>query len=144
MPDDNRFDLSEDLSKVKSDFLEGVEAAAEEVKQQLEVAAENERKKAEVARSKKFMAALATVGAIAVLLLSYWLVFARPDTGNTAVKRPSVSASEKLRIASPTPVRKSSPTITNPPAASSRPSRDSQVVEHPSDEYEQPSEGSGM
>jgi len=130
MPDNDRVDLSADLDRMKDEFLEHMEAAAEEVKQQL-------------ARQSAIIAG--AVGAVVILLVSYWVVFGRSDANNTAANQTSYP-STKVRIADPVKTPSSTPNKTGArvPAAPVRQRHDSQVVEHPSDEYEQPGQDSGM
>jgi hypothetical protein len=144
MSDDRKFDLSAELSQAKSAFLNDVETAAEEVKQQLKAAAEDEKKKEQIARSKRLTAMLVAVGAVLVILVSYWLVFARP--GNNASGQPSPTASGGTPVQIVSPPAPAQPAVPSAPRTA-RPGRthaDSQVVEHPSDEYEQPGDDSGM
>lgn len=147
MADGNRLDLSGDLSKVSTEFLDHVESAAAEVKQQLEAAAEKKRKEEQTARSRRITVAAIAVGAVLVLLISYLVVFGNPDQNSAASTRIRTSA-PPARIADPT----ASPPQNNPgqprPAAPrqrySRGAGDSQVTDHPSDDYEQPGQDSGM
>jgi hypothetical protein len=142
MPDDNsRLDLSADLNQAKSAFLNDMEIAAEQVKDQLKAAAENERKQAQAARSKKMSALVVAVAAILLVVIAYWVVFNKPNSDNSSQAKSQYTGA-KVQIVNPAaPAQK--PAAQAPPqtAPTKRSGQDSQVVEHPSDEYEQPSSG---
>lgn len=147
MPDDKnpyRFDLSAELNEAKSAFLSDMEAAAEQVKDQLKAAAEKEQKEAQAARSKKISAAVVAVAAIVIFLVAYLVVFGKPNDSATAQNQTRYpKAQVKIEnLAAPTP----KPTVAAPrqsttPAPSQQ---DSQIVDRPSDDYEQPGQDSGM
>ncbi|MGC8863902.1 MAG: hypothetical protein ACP5R5_14185, partial [Armatimonadota bacterium] len=79
MTDDKRLNLDEDLDKLTSSLLSDVKAATDEVKQRQAAARQAEQRSAAKAKSRKLSAILVGIGAIIVLLLSYWMVFARPE-----------------------------------------------------------------
>lgn len=144
---DNRIDLSDDFSALSDDLLKDVQAATAEVKKRKETIAAQEAREAQAAKSKKTSLILVAVGTILVLLISYWIVFARSDEGastqssaGSGVQNPPAA---KV-IVNPGVTQNSR---TNPPAYSSgggAASQGSQVVEHPPDEYERPTDDPGM
>ncbi len=139
----NRFDLSADVSEAKTAFLNDVESAAEQVKEQLKVAAENQKKKEQAARSKKNTAIAVAVGAVLVLLIAYWVVFARPD--NPAFTQNKAQyPNTKVRVTSPMPPPTNTQRTPSRTAPAAQPGRDSQIVDRPPDDYEQPGQDSGM
>lgn len=147
MADGNRLDLSGDIDKISTEFLDHVETAAAEVKQQLEAAAEKKRKEEQATRSRKITAAAIAVGAVLVLLVSYILVFARPDQNTAASSRIRTSA-PPARIADPTAAPpKNAPPQPRPAAPQRRYSPgtgDSQLTDAPPNDYEQPGQDDGM
>lgn len=144
---DNRLNLDDNLEDLKGNLLKDVQAAAESVKRRRAAIKEEEERAAAKTKSRKQMAILVGLGVICVLLLSYWIVFARPDTTSTtssASKPVNVQTQDgpKVKISAPATVAPSTPVTA--PAAGFQPSRDSQLVEHPTDEYEPPAGDSGM
>ncbi len=147
MADGNRVDLSGDINNIGTEFLDHVESAAAEVKQQLEAAAEKKRKQEQATKNKRLMTAAIAIGAVLVLLISYVIVFGRADQGG--------AASESIRTSAPPP-RIADPTAVSPQNTRQRPGTavpqrrytpgtpDSQVTDRPSDEYEQPGQDAGM
>ncbi|MDH7601815.1 MAG: hypothetical protein QHI38_06680 [Armatimonadota bacterium] len=146
MADDRRLNLDDSADQLTSNLLKDVQAAAEAVQKRRAAIKEEEKRAAAATKSKKQIGILVAVGAIIVFLISYWIVFARPDTapqqsasGPTAVQ---TQESPKVKISTPVTVSPSTPT--RAPAAGVQPPKDAQVVEHPSDEYEPPSGDTGM
>ena len=147
MADDDRLNLNEDLDKLAGNLLTDVKAATDEVKQRQAAMKQAEDQSGARAKSRRLCAILVGVGAVVVLLLSYWIVFARPD-GNgpsQAACGPRSSQGQrppKVAITCPGTARSTGSAAG--PAAGAPAGRDSQVVEHPSDDYEPPSGDSGM
>jgi hypothetical protein len=146
MPDDRKFDLNADRSEAKSAFLNDVEVAAEQVKDQLKAAAEKEQKQAQAARSKKITAVIVAACAVLIVLISYWVVFGKPNDNNSTTVKNRYPTTVKVQVVNPaTPPPKPGPsTAAQSAAPTRRPRPDSQVVEHPQDTYEQPGDNSGM
>jgi len=146
MADDNRLNLSEDLDQLQADLLKDVKAATHEVKQRHAAIKAQEVTEASRAKSRKTQMLLVAIGAIVILLLSYWMVFARPQgqdqiaTNNTgtAVTQPAKTST----VATPTTTPTTTPRYNG--AGGAPAGRDSQVVEHPSDDYESPHGDQGM
>jgi hypothetical protein len=146
MPDDKKLDLGAELSDLKNAFLNDVGTAAEEVKTQLKAAADSEKKKAQAAKSKQLSAIIVGVSAVVLVLIAYWVVFARPDSNAQDQAKSKYANQPKVRIVTPVPPstqNKPAPPNTQTPAPV-KPQNDSQVVDRPSDEYEQPGQDSGM
>ncbi|MCE5200111.1 hypothetical protein LLG39_14170, partial [bacterium] len=80
MPDSKRIDLSTNLDEIGEDLLKHVRAATEEVKHRQAADQAKEARSIQREKSKKTSFSLIAVGAVVVLLLSYWVVFARPST----------------------------------------------------------------
>ncbi|MGQ9455704.1 MAG: hypothetical protein ACUVRS_03910 [Armatimonadota bacterium] len=144
---DSRLKLDDNLEDLRGNLLKDVQAAAETVKRRRAAIREEEKRVVAKTRSRKQMALLVGIGVICVILLSYWIVFARPDATSThpsAPKPANVQTQDgpKVKISVPATVTPSTPVST--PAAGFQPSKDSQLVEHPTDEYEPPSGDSGM
>lgn len=144
---DNRLNLDENLHELTDNLLRDVQEAAEAVKKRHAEYKEEEKRAAQKAASKKQVGLMVAIGTIFVILLSYWIVFARPETNNlsqTAAGPTTVQSQEgpKVKITVPATPRATSPMTA--PAAGFQPPKDAQVVEHPSDEYEPPSGDSGM
>ena len=144
MADDTRFDLSVEIEKESDRALRDIEAAAREVKRQMAQAAENKRQQSEKARSKRISAVAVAIGAVVVLLIAYWVVFARPDSNTLADQRTPPRTSSPVTIVTPEKATKTVPAAPDVRGASGQLGRDSQVVEHPPDEFEQPSADPGM
>jgi len=147
MADDKRLNLDEDLEKLAGNLLDDVRAATDQVKQRQAAARQAEQLSAAKAKSRKLSAVMIAIGAAFVLLLSYWMVFARPE--GTGADHASKAASSqvqqppKVAISSPRTSGYGRPAAAGP-SAGTPPARDSQLVEHPSDDYEPPSGDSGM
>ena len=145
MADDNRLNLSEDLEKLADGLLTDVKAATDEVKKRQAAIKRAEDQDAARKKSKKLFAVIVGIGAVLVILLSYWIVFARPD-GTVPSRAAGVATSQeqsrKVAITAPGTARSTGSAAG--PAAGAPAGRDSQLVEHPSDEYEPPSGDSGM
>ncbi len=143
MADDNRLNLSEDLEKLTGNLLEDVKAATNQAKQRQAAVKQAERQSAERAKSRRLSAIIVGIGAVVILLLSYWIVFARPDRGGPAPVARGTQSSQgqgapKVAIKSPGTAG------TTSSAAGAPAGRDPQLVEHPSNDYEPPSGDSGM
>jgi hypothetical protein len=143
---DDRLDLSGDLEKVAGDLLKDVEAATNEVKKRKQTIAAQESREAEAAKSRKTSLILIAVGTVLVLLISYWVVFARGGGQNGTVGNGAQSAqtqtSSKTAITCPNATQ--STTQTTRQSGGGAASQGSQVVEHPPDEYERPTDDPGM
>jgi len=137
MPDDNRLDLSMDIEKVGDDLLADVKKATEEVKSRKASDKAKEAKAAEKEKSRRLSAIIIAVGAVVLLLIAYFVVFAKPEPPASgvsgaqsqspapAIKAPvAPSSAPKVQVVTPNTTRRSG--------------RNSQVVGHPSDDYEQP------
>ncbi len=147
MPDDDRLDLSHDLEKIGSDLLKDVQAASKEVQQRKAKIAAEDAREAGKAQSRKTSMVLIAVGAVVVLLISYWMVFARPadEQPRTPMTTSQTTGTQAKGTAITNSGATPSTTPTTPPrAGGSVAGQGSQVVEHPSDEYEQPSDDGGM
>lgn len=143
MPDDKRIDLSGELDKVSEGLLTDIKTAASQVKQQCDQEQDARAKAAEKAKSRKLSVILAAIGTTLVLLLSYWIVFARPDAGTSGTNANGTASSQSgarcVRIKNPATEH------VHGSATQPAPGRDSQAVEYPPpEEYEQPSSDSGM
>lgn len=146
MPDDKKkFDLNADLSEARSAFLNDVEVAAEQVKHQMKAAAENEKKQAQAVRSKRISAAVVAAAAVILVLIAYFTVFGKPDAETAAVSKKQYPTA-KVQIVDPAaaPQKTAAPTAAQNTAPPKPATHDSQVVNHPQDEYEQPGQDSGM
>jgi len=146
MPDRNkRVDLTGDLNNLDENILSDVKAATDAVKTQQAADREKEAQRSAKKQSKKISAVLIAVGAVLVLLLSYWVVFGR-EAGDASQTTPAyTSPAERSRAANP-PI-KTPCTTKNSGTSSSRVTpggNDSQSVQHPPDEYEQPWNKPGM
>ncbi len=146
MADDRRLNLDDDSDELTGNLLKDVQAAAEAVRQQRAAVKEEEKRAAAATKSKKQIGLLVVVGAFIVFLISYWIVFARPDNApNQSVSRPaSMQSQENPKVKISTPVTHSYSAPASAPAAGVQPAKDAQVVEHPTDEYEPPSGDAGM
>jgi hypothetical protein len=146
MADDGRLDLNAELEKAQNDLLSDVKAATDEVKQRQAARKLDADRSVERAKSRRLSALLVGIGAVVVLLLSYWIVFARPDqSGPPQATRTAASQSRRApAVAIKCPGTAPSRASAAGGAASTPAGRDSQLVEHPSDEYEPPSGNSGM
>ena len=147
MPDDKkRYDIDLDFSGASSDLLNDVEAASKAVKQRRTDDKAQEARTVQRSKSNKTSAVLIAVGAVVVFLLSYWIVFAKPQCDATG---PGGSTASQCQTAQPTKIAMPLPTksTTSTPQTSvptGAVGRDSQVVVHPPDGYEQPNEEPGM
>ena len=148
MPDDRRVDLSHGLEKVSDDLLDNVRAAAVEVKRLQEAGARKDASVAQRAMSRRTAGLVIAVAAVVLLVLSYWMIFVRANNSTPAVAGQSTSSqsgSQATKINNPVMPNTTKATATTPPKPSPRVvGHDSQVVEHPSDEFEQPSSDPGM
>ena len=147
MADDNRLNLNEGPDEPAGHLLSDVKAATDEVKQRHAAIKQAEDRGSARAKCRRLSAILVGVGAVFVLLLSYWIVFARPD-GNSPGQAAGGPRSAQSRPA-PTVAIRSPGTARSTgsaagPVAGAPAGRDSQLVEHPSDDYEPPSGDSGM
>lgn len=142
MPDDSRINLSGDLDQVASDLLKDVKAATDQVKDRKAAIAAQDALEAQKSKSRRMSALLVGIGAVVVLLLSYWVVFARPDGAasgpNSGVTSSSGAETPKVPIKCPVPTATGSSATRS--GACSPVGRDPQVVTQPSDEFEQPSD----
>ncbi|MEN6357807.1 MAG: hypothetical protein ABFD83_12075 [Armatimonadota bacterium] len=135
MPDDDRLDLSVDLDKIGEDLLADVKKAAEEVKSRRASDKAKEAKSVEKEKSRKISAVMVAVGVVVVLVIAYFVVFAKPEapapttyqtrTPAPAIKPPAVTP----------PVSNTKPSTTMP---MQQPSRPGSNTNQPSDDYEQP------
>ena len=147
MPDDKkRYDIDLDFNGPAADLLKDVEAASNAVKQRRTDDKVQEARTVQRSNSKKTSAVLISVGAVVVLLLSYWIVFAKPQcdvTGPGGSTSAQCQPAQPTKIAIPLPTKSSAhtPQSSVPTGAVGR---DSQVVVHPPDGYEQPNEEPGM
>lgn len=146
MADDNRIDLSKDLEELSQSLLKDVAAATDEVKQRKAAIKKEEEAFVQKGKSRKLMGVL--VGAAFVIIILLAVVFAKPGgQGGPTVNAPAPQ---------PPPI-KTTATVTAPNArpGTSLPtggagatvgsgSGDSQLVRHPSDDYEPASRDSGM
>lgn len=144
MPDDNRLDLGGDLDKLTGDLLKDVTAATAEVKKRKEKIAAQDAKEAEKTKSRKTQMLLVAIGAVVVLIISYLMVFAKPQEDQTDkwANKQQVQTQQATPITSPGATRSTATTTRH--SAGGVAGQGSQVVEHPSDEYEQPSDDGGM
>lgn len=147
MSDDKKiYDIDLDFGSASNDLLKDVEAASNAVKQRRTDDKVKEARTVQRSKSKKTSTVLIAVGAIAIFMLSYWIVFAKPEQdaigsgGNSSVQ---CQQTQPTKIAMPIPTK---PTTSTPQASmpTGAVGRDSQVVVHPPDGYEQPSEEPGM
>ena len=144
MPDDRRVDLSHGLEEASNDLLDNVRAAAVEVKRLQDAGARKEANEAQRAKSRKTTGLVIAAATLVLLVLSYWMVFVRADSPAPSVAG-QASSSQSTKINNPVAPNATTATGTTPPRPSRRVTRpDSQVVEHPSDEFEQPSSDPGM
>lgn len=147
MPDnDRKLDLSSDLGQLDNDLLKDVAAAAHQVKERQ--AADRAKAAAQEAKSnsRKTSALIVAIGAVVVLLLSYWIVFARPggqdQAGGGEPVNPSATQSQAVNGQIQPPCTTTAPTA--PPRTAPPVGRDSQTVRHPPEGYEQPNYDPGM
>jgi len=141
MPDDNRLDLSGDLESL----LQDVEAATDEVKQRKARIAAEDAKDVGREKSRKTQMMLIAIGAVAVLLISYWIVFARPNAGQGgAVSTVTTLGTPTAGTPIGNPGATHSTTNATPRSGNAGAGQGSQTVEQPPDEYEQPSGDGGM
>jgi hypothetical protein len=143
----NRIDLSDDFSGISDDLLKDVQAATAEVKKRKETIAAQEAREAQAVKSKKTSLILVAVGTVLVLLISYWIVFARSDEGTSGQLNAGsgVQTPPAAKVIVNPGVTQN--TGTTPPAYRSgggAAGQGSQVVEHPPDEYERPTDDPGM
>lgn len=131
MPDDKRLNLSVDLDKIGEDLLADVKKATEEVKSRRASDKENEARSAEKEKSRKLSAVIVAVGVIVVLVIAYFVVFAKtqapaPTTYQTRTPAPTIKP----------------PAVTPPAATPPPPGRPMQQPRpprnQPPDDYEQP------
>ncbi len=144
--DRKRIDLSFELEQSNAELLRSINAAANEAKQRKAAQRVQEAKELQRAKSKKMQAILVAIGAVLVLLISYWMVFA--GSGNNATQQTTASI-HSTEVQTVTPVvgntRAACPSApTAPVPSASSLGRDAQTVTRPPDHYEQPSEDSGM
>jgi len=145
---DNRIDLSNDFSVISDDLLKDVQAATAEVKKRKETIAAQEAREAQALKSKKTSLVLVAIGAVLVLLISYWVVFARSDEGTSGQLNAGIGGQNPPAakvIVNPGVTQN---TGTTPPSTyrfgGGAAGQGSQVVEHPPDEYERPTDDPGM
>lgn len=148
MPDDQkRVDISADLNQPDNDLLSDVQKATEQVKKRRADDRAKDAAEARQRQSRKTSALLIAVGAVLVLLVSYWVVFARQSgvsvDAATASREAAAARAKKMN----SPIKP--PCVTNcaptaPPRVGAPVGRDSQSVQQPPHEYEQPSYDPGM
>ncbi len=144
---DKRIDLSDDFSLISDDLLKDVQAATAEVKKRKETIAAQEAREAQATKSKKTSLILVAIGTVLVLLISYWIVFARSEEGTSSqlgagggVQNPPAA---KV-IVNPGVTQNARTTPQTYSSGGGAVGQGSQVVEHPPDEYERPTDDPGM
>lgn len=148
MPDrDRKLDLSADLGDMHADLLKDVAAATEQVKKRQAADRAKEAEQAAKASSRKTSALLVAIGAVLVLLVSYWIVFARQGSPQETVSggsgSPTASQTQTVNGQIQPPIVTPAPTA--PPARIAPPvGRDSQASQRPPEGYEQPGYDPGM
>lgn len=144
MADDNRIDLSKDLEELSQTLLKDVAAATDEVKQRKAAIKKEEEAFVQKGKSRKLMGIM--VGAAFVIIVMLAVVFAKPggqDTGTSAAT-PAPTPAIKTTATTTTPSSTNAPISGGATANTGGSGRDSQLVRHPSDDYERPSGDSGM
>lgn len=127
-----------DLDKIGDDLLDDVKKATEEVKNRKASDKAKQAKAAEKEKSRQLSAIIVAVGAVVLILIAYFAVFAKPEP--PAAPAPGTQ-SRSTAPAIKTPVAPpSTPKVqVVTPNTTRRSGRSSQVVGQPSDDYEQPS-----
>lgn len=142
MPDDKKiFEIDLDSDGSETDLLKDISSAAEAAKQRIaSVKAQGVREEKQ-SNSRKTSMILVAVGAVVILLLSYWIVFAKDGNGAMASGSGTTQVAQtqpsKIAIPSAAKVTPTTP-LSSPPVSAV--GRDSQVVAQPPDGYEQPNE----
>jgi|YNPNPStandDraft_1061719.scaffolds.fasta_scaffold00607_1 cell division protein FtsN len=140
-----RYDLSIDPDDHAVDLLRDIRAASDHARQRLAAQKAEASRHQEQGRSRKLTGILIGIGAVLLVMLSYWIVFARDEVEQVTVTSRQVTTSQ-IQATVPTSVTPNPSYRTNPPTPSPTApvGRDSQLVQHPPDGYEQPSDSPGM
>jgi len=139
MPDDNRLNLTNNLDQLDDDLLKDIHAAAEEVKKRQESDKAKEIRAAKKSETNKYSALIIGVAAAVLLLIAYFVVFAKPDAGSGTSSN-STYVSPKVTVNTTQPSQKKPVTVPTVPVTPMPGRHDSQITKHPKDSYEQPSD----
>ncbi len=146
MADNNRIDLSKDLEELSQALLKDVAAATDEVKQRKAAIKKEEEAFVQKGQSRKLMGIL--IGAAFVVLILLAVVFAKPrgQSGQAATAPAPVQSPIKTTATVTSTTTRTGTSLPNSGAGATVGSggRDSQLVHHPSDDYEPASRDSGM
>ena len=140
MPDNNnRLDLSSELEKVSGSFAAELNAATSEVKKRQDADKAREASQADRAKSRKISAIVIAAAAVALILLSYFIVFGQGSNSDDVASGTGTNVKATAgqpSSASPAYVTQKAPQA--PPKAYSPVGGSSQTVEQPPDGYDQP------
>lgn len=143
MADNNRLDLDSDLDKMATDLLSDVQEATEELKKRHAANKAKDERNAKRAQSTKSSAVVIAIATVVIVLLAYWLVFAKSNDSagtGTPVHTTQAPVVIKSNATIPRPATHSTPVTPGIATRGRTGNRDPQVVNHPSNDYDnQPS-----
>ncbi|MHB9037883.1 MAG: hypothetical protein ACYC64_14590 [Armatimonadota bacterium] len=140
MPDNDRLDLSMDVDKIGDDLLKDVKAATEQVKKRRDTDKAQEAKSAEKAKTRQLSAIVIAAAAVVLVLIAYFVIFAKPDAPAGSPTGPYTQTQTPTPAIKPPGAPTAVPSTTPPARPMPSTGRGSQT-NHPSDDYEQPSDG---
>lgn len=140
MPDNNRLNLSNNLDQLDEDLLKDIHAAAEEVKKRQESDKAKEVKEAKKAETNKQSALIIGVAAVVLLVIAYFVVFAKPQSGTLQTGNNTYTPPPKVTVKTTPQAPQQPSSVQTAPQPAVPGKQDSQITNHPKDSYEQPSD----